>query len=44
MFGLLFTILKIAFLVALVWFGIWAFRRWNDKKQDEKKGEAPAEG
>jgi threonine/homoserine/homoserine lactone efflux protein len=42
MFGFLFTILKIAFLVALVWFGIWAFKRWNDKKQDDK-GEAPAE-
>jgi threonine/homoserine/homoserine lactone efflux protein len=44
MFGFLFAIVKIAFLVALVWFGIWAFKRWNDKKHDEKKGEAPAEG
>lgn len=41
--GVLFTILKIAFFVALVWFGVWAFKRWSDKKQDEK-GEAPAEG
>lgn len=41
-FGFLFTVLKIAFVVALIWFGVWAFKRWNDKKQDEK-GEAPAE-
>jgi len=43
LFGVLFTIFKIAFLVALVWFGVWAFKRWsekNEKKQDEK----PAEG
>jgi len=38
--GVLFTIFKIAFLVALVWFGVWAFKRWTEKKQDEK----PAEG
>jgi len=38
--GVLFTIFKIAFLVALVWFAVWAFKRWNDKKQEEK----PAEG
>ncbi len=38
--GVLFTIFKIAFLVALAWFGVWAFKRWNDKKQEEK----PAEG
>jgi hypothetical protein len=38
--GVLFTIFKIAFLVALVWFGVWAFKRWSEKKQDEK----PAEG
>jgi len=41
--GVLFTIFKIAFFVALVWFGVWAFKRWNGKKQDDK-GEAPAEG
>jgi len=41
--GVFFTIFKIAFLVALVWFGVWAFKRWTDKKQDDK-GEAPAEG
>jgi threonine/homoserine/homoserine lactone efflux protein len=41
--GVLFTLFKIAFFVALVWFGVWAFKRWNDKKQDDK-GEAPAEG
>ena len=38
--GVFFTIFKIAFLVALVWFGVWAFKRWSEKKQDEK----PAEG
>ena len=38
--GVFFTIFKIAFLVALVWFGVWAFKRWTEKKQDEK----PAEG
>jgi threonine/homoserine/homoserine lactone efflux protein len=41
--AVLFTILKIAFVVALIWFGVWAFKRWNDRKQDDK-GEAPAEG
>lgn len=41
--GLLFTIFKIAFFVALVCFGVWAFRRWSDKKSDDK-GETPAEG
>ena len=41
--GVFFTILKIAFFVALVWFGVWAFKRWSEKKSDEK-GEAPAEG
>ena len=41
--GLFFTIFKIAFLVALVWFGVWAFKRWSDKKESDK-GEAPAEG
>ena len=41
--GVFFTILKIAFFVALVWFGVWAFKRWTEKKNDEK-GEAPAEG
>lgn len=40
--GFLFTIFKIAFLVALVWFGVWAIKRWTEKKPDE--GEAPAEG
>jgi hypothetical protein len=34
--GVLFTIFKIAFLVALVWFGVWAIKRWTDKKSDEK--------
>jgi threonine/homoserine/homoserine lactone efflux protein len=43
LFGVFFTILKIAFFVALVWFGVWAFKRWTEKKNDEK-GEAPAEG
>jgi len=38
--GVLFTIFKIAFVVALVWLAIWAFKRWNDKKPEEK----PAEG
>ena len=37
--GLLFTVLKIAFVVALVWFGVWAFRRWTDKKKEEKPAE-----
>lgn len=41
--GVFFTIVKIAFFVALVWFGVWAFKRWTEKKSDEK-GEAPAEG
>jgi threonine/homoserine/homoserine lactone efflux protein len=41
--GIFFTIFKIAFVVALVWFGVWAFKRWSDKKQDDK-GETPAEG
>lgn len=41
--GFLFTIFKIAFLVALVWCGVWAFKRWTEKKPDDK-GEAPAEG
>jgi threonine/homoserine/homoserine lactone efflux protein len=43
LFGVFFTILKIAFFVALVWFGVWAVKRWTEKKNDEK-GEAPAEG
>ena len=38
--GFLFTIFKIGFLVALVWFAVWAFKRWSEKKPDEK----PAEG
>ena len=38
--GLLFTVLKIAFVVALVWFGVWAFKRWNDKKPEEKPAES----
>jgi len=38
--GVLFTVFKIAFFVALVWFGVWVFRRWSEKKKDEK----PAEG
>jgi len=37
--GVLFTIFKIAFLVALVWFGVWAIKRWTDKKSDEKPTE-----
>jgi len=41
--GFLFTIFKIGFLVALVWFAVWAFKRWSEKKPDDK-GEAPAEG
>jgi threonine/homoserine/homoserine lactone efflux protein len=40
LFGVLFTIFKIAFLVALVWFGVWAFKRWTEKK---KSDEEPAE-
>lgn len=40
LFGLLFVVLKIAFVVALVWFGIWAFKRWNDKKPEEKPAES----
>ena len=43
LFGVLFIMLKIAFIVALVWFGVWAFKRWTEKKSDDK-GEAPAEG
>lgn len=43
LFGFLFTIFKIAFLVALVWFGVWAIKRWTERKPDDK-GEAPAEG
>jgi threonine/homoserine/homoserine lactone efflux protein len=39
-FGLLFTVLKIAFVVALIWFGVWAFQRWNDKNSDEKPAES----
>lgn len=43
-FGLLLTVLKIAFVVALIWFGVWAFKRWNDKQSDEKPSdEKPAE-
>ena len=38
--GVLFTIFKIAFFVALVWFGVWAFKRWTDKKSDEKPAES----
>jgi len=38
--GLLFTVLKIALVVALVCFGVWAFKRWNDKKSDEKPAES----
>jgi len=38
--GVVFTAFKIAFFVALVWFGVWAFKRWSEKKKDEK----PAEG
>jgi hypothetical protein len=38
--GVLFTIFKIAFLVALVWFGVWAFKRWTEKKKSDEK---PAE-
>lgn len=38
--GLLFTVLKIAFLVALIAFGVWAFKRWNDKKPEEKPAES----
>ena len=40
LFGVLFTIFKIAFIVALVWFGIWAFKRWTNKKSDEKPAES----
>lgn len=43
-FGLLFTIIKIAFIVGLICFGVWAFRRfWSEKKPDDKT-EQPAEG
>lgn len=42
-FGLLFTIIKIAFIVGLIFFGVWAFRRWSEKKPDDKS-EQPAEG
>ena len=37
--GFLFTIFKIVFLVALVWFGVWVIKRWMDKKADEKPAE-----
>jgi len=37
--GFLFTIFKIVFLVALVWFGVWVIKRWMDKKSDEKPAE-----
>jgi hypothetical protein len=40
LFGFLFTIFKIAFLVALVWFGVWAVKRWTEKKSDEKPAES----
>jgi predicted membrane protein len=42
LFGLLFTLLKIAFAVGLAFLAIWAFKRWNEKKS-ENKGEAPAQ-
>ena len=38
--GFLFTIFKIVFLVALVWFGVWVIKRWMDKKSDEKPAES----
>ncbi|HEV8263583.1 MAG TPA: hypothetical protein VGQ06_01445 [Gemmatimonadales bacterium] len=40
--GVIFTILKIAFFVGLLFFAVWVFKRWSAK--DDKKGEAPAEG
>ncbi len=39
--GVLFTVLKIVFLVALAFLAVWVFKRWSDKQ--EKKGDAPAE-
>ncbi|HEV8305318.1 MAG TPA: hypothetical protein VGQ25_10175 [Gemmatimonadales bacterium] len=39
--GVLFTVLKIVFLVALAFLAVWVFKRWNEK--NEKKGDAPAE-
>jgi hypothetical protein len=42
LFGLLFTVLKIAFIVGLAFLAVWAFKRWNEKKS-ENKGESPAQ-
>ncbi len=39
--GVLFTVLKIVFLVALAFLAVWVFKRWSEK--NEKKGDAPAE-
>jgi len=39
--GVLFTVLKIVFLVALAFLAVWVFKRWSEKH--EKKGDAPAE-
>jgi membrane protein implicated in regulation of membrane protease activity len=39
--GVLFTVLKIVFLVALAFLAVWVFKRWSDKQ--EKKDDAPAE-
>jgi predicted membrane channel-forming protein YqfA (hemolysin III family) len=38
--GVLFTVFRIAFFVALVWFAVWVFRRWSDKKKDDKPAES----
>jgi len=42
--GVVFTVLKIGFVVALALLAVWAFKRWNEKQdKNEKKGDAPAE-
>jgi membrane protein implicated in regulation of membrane protease activity len=42
--GVVLTVLKIVFVVALALLAVWAFKRWSEKHhKDEKKGEAPAE-
>ncbi len=37
LFGVLFTVLKIAFVVALAFFAVWLFKRWNEKKDTPDK-------
>jgi membrane protein implicated in regulation of membrane protease activity len=42
--GVVFTVLKIVFVVALALLAVWAFKRWSEKNdKNEKQGDAPAE-